>query len=244
MKTERQHKNDILEVCKRIYAKGYVAANDGNVSVKLSDGTFLTTHTGRSKGFLTFDELVKVDVEGKAISKGKPSTEVGMHLGIYKDRKDIKAIVHAHPVFATAFAVARLSLENCTIPEIVTTLGAIPLARYSTPSTEEMANSISEHIKTSDALLLANHGVVCVGFDVFDAYYKLERVEHFAQISFYARMLGGEKLLTNQEVGKLREIQGKYGVIGETKECVTCENSVKEKNDVLKALEKAIQDLC
>ncbi|KAA3602780.1 MAG: class II aldolase/adducin family protein [Calditrichaeota bacterium] len=240
-KTELQYKKDILEVCKRIYSKGYVAANDGNVSIKLPDGNFLTTHTGRSKGFLTLDEIVKVSPDGKPISKGKPSTEVEMHLGIYKERPDVNAIVHAHPVFATSFALARIPLDQCTIPEIVTTLGAVPLADYSTPSTQEVSDSLKEPIGKADAVLLANHGVVCAGFDVFDAYFKLERVEHFAQITFYSKMLGGEKLLTCGEVGKLRDIQGKYGVIGKTNECIPAQNPTKSHSQALK---KAINELC
>lgn len=238
-KSELQHKKDILEVCKRIYSKSYVAANDGNVSIRLSDGNFLTTHTGRSKGFITLDEIVKVSPKGKPLSVGKPSTEIEMHLGIYRERTDVNAIVHAHPVFATAFALARIPLDQCTIPEIVTTLGAIPLADYSTPSTQEVSDSLKEPIGKADAVLLANHGVVCAGFDVFDAYYKLERVEHFAQITFYSKMLGGEKLLTCDEVGKLRNIQGKYGVIGKTNECFATQNLTKSQ-----ALKKAIDELC
>ncbi len=216
----------IVEICHRLYAKDFVTATDGNVSVRLENGNILTTRTAINKGMVTAEDLVEIDLQGNAISKSeilpqsgtkseiylRPSTEIGMHLYIYSQRPDVNAIVHAHPPYATGFATARQPLNECLFPEVVVGLGAIPLAEYATPSTEEVANSLAPFVKVADAILLSNHGVVTYGKDLWDAFFKLEKVEHAAHITFVARMLGGEKPLSPEDIEKLREIsQQSYG---------------------------------
>jgi len=216
----------IIEICRRIYDKGFVAATDGNISVRLENGNILATPTAVSKGFVREDELIEVDLEGNVLSGTKrPSTELAMHLYIYKQRPDINAVVHCHPPYATGFATAGLALDKCVFPEVIVGLGAIPLAEYATPSTQEVVESIAPYIKTSDAFLLANHGVVTAGVDIFDAYFKMEKVEHAAHITLIARLLGGERVLTKSDVEKLEKISyASYGK--ETSKhlaCIPCE---------------------
>ena len=203
----------LVDICHRLYARGFVTATDGNVSARLENGNFLTTRTSVNKGMVSSEDLIEVDQNGKPLSPNlKPSTELGMHLFIYQQRPDVHAVVHAHPTYATGFAAARQPLNECTFPEVIVGLGAIPLAEYATPSTEEIARSLAPYVKTADAILLANHGVVTYGRDLYDAYFKMEKVEHSSHITFVARMLGGEKLLSPEDVEKLRAISQKsYG---------------------------------
>ncbi len=205
--------NGLVDICHRICAKGFVTATDGNVSARLPNGNVLTTRTAVNKGMVTPDDLVKVDMAGKPIAGNRqPSTEIGMHLYIYSQRPDVQAVVHAHPPYATGFATARQPLTECLFPEVIVGLGAIPLAEYATPSTSEVAGSLAPFVKGADAILLANHGVVTYGKDLYDAYFKMEKVEHAAQITFIARLLGGERTLSTSDIEKLRAIsQQSYG---------------------------------
>ncbi len=199
--------NDLIEICHRIYDRGFVTATDGNVSARLEGGTILTTRTAINKGMVRAEDLVEVDLEGNIISGAyRPSTELAMHLFIYQQRPDINAVVHAHPPYATGFATAHIPLTECLFPEVIVGLGAVPLAPYATPSTSEVVESIAPFVPNADAILLANHGVVTYGKDLFDAYFKMEKVEHAAQITFIARMLGGEKRLSETDIEKLRQI--------------------------------------
>ncbi|MEW6509740.1 MAG: class II aldolase/adducin family protein [Bacteroidota bacterium] len=198
---------ELVDVCHRLYAHGFVAATDGNVSVRLPEGHLLTTRTGINKGAVTPSDLVEVTIDGKQVAgEGRPSTEMGMHLFIYRERPDVGAVVHAHPVYATGFATARIPLDGCLFPEVIVGLGAVPLASYATPSTPEVAASLAPFVRTADAILLANHGVVTYGENLTDAYYKMEKVEHAAHVTFVARMLGGAKTLTAEELEKLRRV--------------------------------------
>lgn len=221
---EFQTRENVIECGRRLYNKGFVAANDGNISVKISNHEILATPTGQSKGFLRTDDLVTLDIAGHVVGGGnKPSTEIQMHLAVYEERSEIRAVVHAHPPYATGFATANIPMDSCVLAEIVTTLGSIPIAPYATPSTMELADSIRNYIQHSDAVLLANHGVVTCGKDVFDAYYKMERVEHYAHILFVAKMLGGERVLGREEVEKLWQIRSTYGTLGNVSPgCITC----------------------
>ncbi|MBI1802952.1 MAG: class II aldolase/adducin family protein [Ignavibacteriae bacterium] len=204
---QQQLASNLLDICHRLYARGFVTATDGNVSVRLRNGNFLTTRTSVNKGMIAPDDLVEVNPEGIPITSHlQPSTEIGMHLFIYSQRPDVNAIVHAHPTYATGFATARQSLTDCIFPEVIVGLGAIPLAEYATPSTNEVAESLLPYVKSADAILLTNHGVVTYGKGLFDAYFKMEKVEHAAHITFVARMLGGAKPLSSSEVEKLRAI--------------------------------------
>ncbi|HHY97530.1 MAG TPA: class II aldolase/adducin family protein [Firmicutes bacterium] len=212
---EQQLRKEIVDAGRWIYERGYVAANDGNISARLPDGSILMTPTGVSKGRMTPDMLVKVDAQGNPIEGYlKPSSEVKMHLAVYRKRPDVGAVAHAHPLVATAFAVAGISLDRCILPEVIISLGWIPLARYATPSTDELAHSVEEFIEYHDAVLLQNHGVLTMAEDVTHAMYKMETVEHFARISFYARLLGGENELSSEDVAKLISLRKKMRIPG------------------------------
>ena len=214
---------DLVDVCHRVYDKGFVSATDGNVSARLENGNILATPTAMNKGMVRADDLIVVDREGNLVSGMKrPSTELQMHLYIYRERLDVQAVVHAHPPYATGFATARLPLTECLFPEVIVGLGAIPLARYATPSTSEVVESIAPFVPNADAILLANHGVVTYGTDLLEAYYKMEKVEHAAHITFVARLLGGEKPLSDVDLEKLRKIsEESYGKdFGEKAACI------------------------
>ena len=211
----------MVEVGRRLYARGYVASNDGNISVRLGDGRFITTPTGVSKGFMTPDMMVVVDDAGRKVSGDREaSSELPMHLEVYRNRPDVQAVVHAHPPLATGFAVAGIPLTRAVLAEVVTTLGSIPIAEYGTPSTKELPDAIRKYIKAHDGMLLANHGAVTCGRDVMNAYYKMETIEHFAKISLVARMLGRENLLSRDEVTRLQGLRDTYGIKAPAPVCV------------------------
>ena len=141
-----------------------------------------------------------------------PSSEMQMHLEVYRQRPDAMAVVHAHPPMATGFAVAGIPLDRAVLAEVVTTLGSVPIAEYATPSTKELPEAVRKYVKAHDGMLLANHGALTLGSDLFAAYYKMETIEHFAKISLVARLLGGERLLSRQEVDRLQGLRGMYGI--------------------------------
>jgi L-fuculose-phosphate aldolase len=211
--SETQLRHDIVEVGRRLYARGYVASNDGNISVRLDGGRLLTTPKSVSKGFMTPEMMCITDMDGtKLAGERSPSSELLMHLEVYRSRPDVNAVVHAHPPLATAFAVAGIPLDRAVLAEVITTLGSIPIADYATPSTRELPDAVHKYIKVHDGLLLANHGALTIGHELFAAYYKMETIEHFAKISLVARLLGGERLLTQQEVQRLAGLRGMYGI--------------------------------
>lgn len=215
----------LVDVCHRLHAKGFVTATDGNVSARLPNGNILATPSRISKGSVHESDLVEVKPDGAPVTLSrKPSTELEMHLAVYRERPDVQAVVHAHPTYATGFAAARMSLEACLFPEVILGLGTIPLAEYATPSTDEVAASLLPYLKTSDAILMANHGVVTFGSDLEDAYFKMEKTEHAAHITFVARMLGGERPLSREQVERLREVsRSSYGIDASVK--AACEPS-------------------
>jgi L-fuculose-phosphate aldolase len=213
MPSESQLRADIVEVGRRMYARGYTASNDGNISVRLDAGRLLMTPKSVCKGFMDPAMMCITDLDGKKLAGERdPSSEMQMHLEVYRQRPDVEAVVHAHPPVATAFAVAGIPLDRAVLAEVVTTLGSVPIADYATPSTKELPNAVSRYIKAHDGMLLANHGALTVGADLFSAYYKMETIEHFANISFVARMLGGERLLSRDEVVRLQGLRGMYGI--------------------------------
>src|SRR5205809_3166986 len=210
---EVQLRERIVEVGRRLYARGYTASNDGNISTRLDDRRLLMTPKSVCKGFMTPDMMVVTDLDGtKLAGERDPSSEMQMHLEIYRQRPDVAAVVHAHPPIATGFAVAGIALDRAVLAEVITTLGSVPIADYATPSTAELPEAVRRYIKAHDGMLLANHGALTVGSDLFSAYYKMETIEHFATISFVARMLGGERLLSRQEVERLQGLRGRYGI--------------------------------
>jgi L-fuculose-phosphate aldolase len=213
MSAESQLRADIVEVGRRMYARGYTAANDGNISVRLGGDRLLMTPKGVCKGFMTPDMMCITDLDGRKLQgHTDPSSEMLMHLEVYRQRPDVAAVVHAHPPTATGFAVAGIPLDRAVLAEVLTTLGSIPIAEYATPSTSELPDAVRKYIKAHDGMLLANHGALTVGSDLFGAYYKMETVEHFAKISLVARLLGRENLIARDEVLRLQELRGTYGI--------------------------------
>jgi len=207
MNPSQKVKKEIVEIAKRLYQKGYVAANDGNLSVRKND-RIVVTPTMKSKGFLRVNDLVTVDLKGRRIAgKIRPTSELLLHLFVYKKREDVGAVIHAHPPYGTAAAVAGLELSEDVLPELFLSLGKIPLAPYGTPSTQELPDSVSKLILKHDAILLRNHGVLTVGKDLEDTYFKLERMEHFAQILFVANSLGKVTKLSRKQIEKLQRIK-------------------------------------
>jgi L-fuculose-phosphate aldolase len=210
---EEQIRADIVEAGRRMYARGYVASNDGNISARLDDTRLITTPRSVSKGFMTPDMMVVVDYEGRKLSGDRDaSSELPMHLEVYRNRPDVNAVVHAHPPLATGFAVAGIPLTRAVLAEVITTLGSIPIAEYGTPSTAELPGAVRKYIKAHDGMLLANHGAVTCGPSVLAAYYKMETIEHFAKISLVARLLGREHLISRAEVERLQGLRGAYGI--------------------------------
>jgi L-fuculose-phosphate aldolase len=212
---EAQLRNDIVEVGRRLWTRGFVASNDGNISARLDESRLLMTPASVSKGFMTPDMMVITDLNGTMLDGApgrKPSSETMMHLVVYRNRPDVNAVVHSHPPLATGFAVAGIPLDRAVLAEVVTTLGSIPIAEYGTPSTIELADAVGPFVKAHDGLLLANHGALALGKDLFAAYYKMETIEHFAKISLVARMLGREHILSTEEVGRLQALRGTYGI--------------------------------
>lgn len=213
MSAEDQVRADIVEVGRRLWARGYVASNDGNISVRLDDRRLMTTPKNVSKGFMTADMMVITDLDGRKIAGERdPSSEIKMHLEVYRNRPDARAVVHAHPPTATGFAVAGIALDRAVLAEVITTLGSIPIASYATPSTEELPAAVRKFVKAHDGLLLANHGALALAGDVMSAYYRMETIEHFAKISLVARTLGRENLLSRDEVDRLQGLRGMYGI--------------------------------
>ncbi len=210
-------REQICDVCHKMWQLGWVAANDGNVTVKLDDGTFLATPTGISKSFITPEKLVRIDKDGnilEAVGNYKPSSEIKMHLRCYTEREDVGAVVHAHPPTATGFAVANIPLDKYTMIETIVSLGSIPVTPYGTPSTNEVPESIAPYLADHDVMLLKNHGALSVGADLLTAYYKMETLELFAKISLNARLLGGEEELPRDKIDTLIELRKFYGVTG------------------------------
>jgi L-fuculose-phosphate aldolase len=204
---------DIVEVGRRMYARGYTASNDGNISVRLDADRLLMTPKSVCKGFMTPDMMCITDLEGRKLQGDRdPSSEMLMHLEVYRQRSDVRAVVHAHPPIATGFAVAGIPLTRAVLAEVLTTLGSVPIAEYATPSTRELPEAVGKYIKAHDGMLLANHGALTVGTDLYSAYFKMETIEHFAKISLVARLLGRENLIAREEVERLQQLRGTYGI--------------------------------
>lgn len=217
MVSEFEIKKQICDIGKRIYNRGMVASNDGNISVKISDNEFLCTPTGVSKGFMTPEYICKVDAQGNVIQANagfKPSSEIKMHMRVYQQRPDVKSVVHAHPIYATSFAIAGIPLTQPIMPEAVIALGCVPIAEYGTPSTSEIPDAVEKYLPYYDAVLLANHGALTFSDSLLNAYHKMESVEFYAELLFKAKQLGGPKELSNAQVERLYEIRRQFGLSG------------------------------
>lgn len=210
-------REQICDVCHKMWLLGWVAANDGNVSVKLEDGTFLVTPTGMSKSFITPDKLVLIDKAANILDGlpgYRPSSEIKMHLRCYEEREDVKSVLHAHPPVATGYAVANKALDEYSMIETVIALGSIPVSPYGTPSTYEVPDAIAPYLGEHDAVLLQNHGALTVGADLITAYYRMETLELFAKISLNAHLLGGAQEISRENIERLMGMREGYGVTG------------------------------
>ncbi len=210
-------KNQICNVCQKMWQLGWVAANDGNVSARLSDGTFLATPTGISKSFITPEKLVRINKNYEIIeaeSGYKPSSEIKMHLRCYEERDDVNSVLHAHPPTATGYAVANVPLDEYSMIETVIAIGSIPVTPYGTPSTNEVPDAIAPYLGEHDVVLLQNHGALAVGGDVLTAFYRMETLELYAKISLNAHLLGGAVEISKPNIDRLIGMRQSYGVTG------------------------------
>lgn len=213
VRNERECREEIVEIGRLMHQKSWVAANDGNISVRLAPDRVLCTPTGISKGRMTPDDLIVVDGQGRKIEgSGERTSEIALHLTIYEMRSDVFGIVHAHPPVATGFATAGRALNLALLPEVVVGLGCVPLADYGLPGTCRLTEPMKPYIPKYDAILMMNHGAVCYGENAFKAYYKMETIEHFARITLVAELLGGPRVLPRRDVDELFAARDRYGV--------------------------------
>ena len=217
MKSELDIKKEMCEIGKRVYDRGMVASNDGNFSVKLNDNEYLCTPTGVSKGFMTPEYICKVDAKGNILEANegfRPSSEIKMHMRIYEKRPDVKAVVHAHPMYATTFAIAGKPLMEPIMPEAVIFLGGVPLAKYGTPSTMEIPDAVEEFLEDYDAVLLENHGALTYSDSLLNADHKMESVEFYARLMYQTMAIGGPQILSDERVEQLYEIRRNMNLTG------------------------------
>jgi L-fuculose-phosphate aldolase len=219
---ESQARKLIVEIGRLLYERSYVVASDGNISVRLGENLVLATPTMTCKGRMTEDSLALTDMQGKPLSDKRASSELAMHLLIYRERPDIKAVCHAHPPHGTAFAVAGLAIDQPILSEVILTLGCVPLTTYGTPSTDELTDAMKPFVANHNALLMANHGAVAYGADLWQAYDRLETLEHTAKIAILAKTLGGANDLPKDAIRKLVNIREKAGYLDEKARCQAC----------------------
>lgn len=215
--TKQEIKLQICDICNKMWQLGWVAANDGNVSVKISDNEVIATPTGISKSFITPEKLVTIDMDGNVLEAEKgyrPSSEIKMHLCCYKEREDVGSVIHAHPPGATSFAVAHVHMDNYSMIESIIAIGSVPITPYGTPSTNEVPDAIRPYLQKHDVMLLENHGALTVGADLLTAYYRMESLELWAKIELNARILGGAKELSRENIDRLIGMRQGYGVTG------------------------------
>lgn len=230
--SEWKLREQMCEIGRRIYNKGFAAANDGNISYRLSEDRVLCTPTRVSKGFMKPDDLCIVDLDGKQVSgKRKRSSEILLHLTAMKARKDIRSVVHCHPPHATAFAVAREPIPKCVLPEIEVFLGEVALAPYETPGTQTFADTILPYVKDTDTILLANHGTATLGTDLEDAYFKTEIIDAYCRILILAKQLGRVNYYSDEKAAELIRLKPKLGIPDPRNElglenCDLCGNSL------------------
>ncbi|MFD5869349.1 class II aldolase/adducin family protein [Corynebacterium sp. NPDC060344] len=209
-------REDICEIGRMVWSKGMVAANDGNISARISEDLVLATPTGISKGRLRPDMLNVLDLQGNVVEAAPagnlPTSEIRMHLRMYRVNPEINGCVHAHPLHGTAFAIKGEALDKQMMPETVIAMPEIPLAPYGTPSTEAIPDSVEPFAFTHKVALLEQHGALAWGGDVWDAYFQMERLEYTAQLTFLTRLLGGERELPEDEIQKLIGMRAQYGL--------------------------------
>ena len=212
MINEYKLKEQICEIGRRVYNKGFAAANDGNISIRLTDKEILCTPTMVSKGFMKPEDLCKVDYEGKQITgTRKRSSEILLHLAVYKQRPDVRAVVHCHPPHATAFAVAGIPIPQCVLPEVEVFLGEVPTAVYETPGTLKFAETVVPHLKSSNTILLANHGTITFGPDLEKAYWNSEIIDAYCKILILSKQLGQVNYFSPGQTKELLDLKKKLG---------------------------------
>jgi L-fuculose-phosphate aldolase len=219
---EQTARREIVNIGRLLYERSYVVSSDGNVSVRLDDGRIVATPTMICKGRMTEESLALTDAGGRPLTERRPSSELQMHLLIYQERPDVKAVCHAHPPHGTAFAVAGLAIDQPILSEVILTLGCVPLAGYGTPSTNEVTEAMRPLVKHHNALLMANHGAVAYGSDLWQAFDRLETLEHTARIAILARILGGSRNLPTEAIEKLINLREAAGYLGEGGRCQAC----------------------
>jgi L-fuculose-phosphate aldolase len=228
-------REEMCEIGRRVYAKGFAAANDGNISFRLDENRVLCTPTRVSKGFMKPDDLCIVDLDGKQVSgKRKRSSEILLHLTIMKTRPDVRSVVHCHPPHATAFAVAHEPIPKCTMPEFEVFLGEVAIAPYETPGTQTFADTIIPYIRDTDTVLLANHGTVTAGIDLQDAYFKTEIIDAYCRILILTKQLGRVEYYSDAKAAELIKIKPGLGIRDVRLEkglenCDLCANSLFQK---------------
>lgn len=223
--TERELRIQVCEIGRRLYCRGLIAGADGNLSLRLPRGRLLTTPSGCSKGFMKPEDLVVTDMTGNPLGGGSPSSELKLHLAVYRKRADVTAVIHAHPPKAVAFTLAGVSLEHCIMPEVLMYMGTVPTTRYATPASQEGADVIEEVIDQHDAILLDRHGAVTVGQTLLQAWERMEKLEHYAEIVLSARQLGAVRTLSDDELQRLAKNAAQYGYridISACKRCADC----------------------
>ena len=232
MANVHQVKKDICEIGRRIYDKGFAAANDGNISVRISENEVLCTPTMQSKGFLKPDDICLIDFNGKQLAgRKKRSSEALLHLEIYRKREDIKSVVHCHPPHATAFAVAREPIPQCVLPEVEVFLTDVPITKYETPGGQAFADTIQPFVDKTNIIILANHGTVSYGEDVERAYWWTEILDAYCRILLLAKSLGGVNYFSEEKERELLELKDKWGFMDprlseEYKDCDICGNDI------------------
>ena len=231
--TDEEAKAAILDIGKRMYARNFVASNDGNISVKVSDNEIWATPTGVSKGYMKEEQLVKMNLDGEIISgTAKPSSEIKMHLRVYKEDPNVQAVTHAHPLFATAFAITGKAIDKATNTETILALGNILVADYATPGTYEVPDSIAPYVKDYNGVLLANHGALTWGESIYQAFYALESVENCAKSEIVTNyIIGNQNYLSNDQVERLLEIRKNMGIKKGGTPVYTLENKDHTLND-------------
>ena len=227
---EYKLKEQICEIGRRVYAKGFAAANDGNISIRLNDREVLCTPTMVSKGYLKPEHLCKVDYEGKQLAgTRKRSSEILLHLAVYKHNPKVNAVVHCHPPHATAFAVAQEPIPKCVLPEVEVFLGEVPIAIYETPGTQKFADTIIPFVKNCNTIILANHGTVTFGPDLEKAYWNSEIIDAYCRILILARQLGRVNFFTDQQTRELLDLKKKLGYDDprfQSDNCDLCGNNI------------------
>lgn len=231
LKQEEHLRGEIIRVCRLVYQSGFVAATDGNISARLNDQYILATPSGFSKGFIEPDELIVVGMDGRQVTdyhhraqRGlRVTSEILLHLEVYRQRPDVQAVIHAHPPITVALSIAGIPIAKCLLPEVLLSLGSIPTTEYATPSSPEGPLAIRPYIGNHDAIVLQRHGSVTIGKSPFDAFLKLEKVEHSARITMILRQLGVDSPIPPQEAAKLIEMRGRRGDESSTELCAECD---------------------